>query len=110
MLTQLHTLAFTWKLQALAEVCSTSMPGLFSVISSAAAQLTAAAATDSLSTTTDIDPFETLADHVGLALGNSTDHALSLSLAGSVLDAHLWESLPFAYAAAFAADHWKRCR
>jgi Membrane-associated apoptosis protein len=98
-------------MQALAEVCATSMPGLQSVIAAACAMLNDAAAPtgSGLSTATDLDPFETLADHVGLSL-QGTDHSLSLALAGSVLDASLWDALPYAYAAAFAADHWKRCR
>ena len=56
-------------MQALCEVSSSSMPAVHSVVASACAMLDAAnldPAGGGLSTSTDLDPFETLADCAGL--------------------------------------------
>ncbi|CAM9614717.1 unnamed protein product, partial [Choristocarpus tenellus] len=53
-----------------------------------------------------VDAFKRLAEDLGLRL-KSEDHSLLLSLEGC-LDHSVWELLPYAYAASFTSEWWKR--
>ncbi|CAM9640995.1 unnamed protein product, partial [Phaeothamnion confervicola] len=95
--------------RALGDVCQSSTPWLHDAMSIAVRHADEAEAVGGGGerVAADLEGFKSLAEDFGLTLA-SGDYSLAVVLAGPLADDKLRELLPHAFAAAFAAESWKK--